>query len=80
MKLIPNVKQSWKMWSMRLAMLASVLQLPPLLFPEILNEVVNNFDEISQYIPEEFHSVVLLVLTIGIMVARVVDQGDIDVR
>lgn len=66
MKFINNLNEVYKFWSVQLLALATVLQ-----------TIFLEWDTYSEYVPEQYHNAVMIVLMIGSAIARTMKQNNL---
>jgi hypothetical protein len=75
MKLITGWRQSWRLWSVRLSALGSLLMLVALAAPDMLLATWNTLPpETRELIPDDIAQAVAAVLFAATIVARLVQQ------
>lgn len=79
MKLIPDIKNYWKFWSVRLAALGTFLltflELAPHWFAVVWGQLP---DAVTQTIPESYVRIAAIALIVGSMIARGIKQEKLE--
>ena len=68
MKLIPDARRSWRLFSMQLAAVAAVLPQAWAAMPE----------DLKAWVPEEWRPHVVSAVAVAIIIGRLIDQGGRD--